>query len=51
MFEIAGHAVLMDNAPEDLKAHARLQGWRIGLANTADGVADAIESTLTVACP
>jgi hydroxymethylpyrimidine pyrophosphatase-like HAD family hydrolase len=50
MLEIAGHAVLMDNAPEDLKAIARTSGWSIGLANTADGVAEAIESLLTVAC-
>jgi hydroxymethylpyrimidine pyrophosphatase-like HAD family hydrolase len=46
MLEVAGSAVLMANAPDDLKSLARAQGWRIGLANTADGVAEAIESAL-----
>jgi hydroxymethylpyrimidine pyrophosphatase-like HAD family hydrolase len=50
MLEIAGSAVLMANAPEDLKALARIRNWRIGLANTADGVAEAIESALGVTC-
>jgi hydroxymethylpyrimidine pyrophosphatase-like HAD family hydrolase len=50
MLEIAGSAVLMANAPEDLKALARTRNWRIGLANTADGVAEAIESALGVTC-
>ena len=50
MLEVAGVAVLMDNAPEDLKSQARTRGWRIGLANTSDGVADAIESALAVTC-
>jgi hydroxymethylpyrimidine pyrophosphatase-like HAD family hydrolase len=50
MLEIAGTAVLMDNAPEDLKAHARTRNWRIGMANTHHGVADAIESILGVTC-
>ncbi len=49
MLEIAGSAVLMDNAPEDLKALARSRNWRIGLSNTADGVAEAIETALAVA--
>ncbi|HEX4651765.1 MAG TPA: HAD-IIB family hydrolase, partial [Granulicella sp.] len=30
MLEIAGSAVVMDNAPEDLKAFARERSWRIG---------------------
>jgi hydroxymethylpyrimidine pyrophosphatase-like HAD family hydrolase len=47
MLEIAGTAVLMANAPDDLKALARSRGWRIGDTNTADGVAQAIESILT----
>jgi hydroxymethylpyrimidine pyrophosphatase-like HAD family hydrolase len=51
MLEIAGQSILMDNAPDDLKALARTRGWRIGLTNTADGVAEAIEFSLTVACP
>jgi len=50
MLEVAGAAVLMDNAPEDLKALARARGWRLGPSNRADGVADAIEGTLTVTC-
>jgi Cof subfamily protein (haloacid dehalogenase superfamily) len=49
MLEIAGTAILMDNAPEDLKILARSRGWQIGPANTADGVAEAIEAVLTVA--
>jgi hydroxymethylpyrimidine pyrophosphatase-like HAD family hydrolase len=50
MLEVAGTAVLMDNAPEDLKELARTQGWRLGLSNRADGVAEAIEAALSVAC-
>jgi len=50
MLEIAGAAVLMANAPEDLKALARERGWTVGPANHADGVADAVESALTVNC-
>jgi hydroxymethylpyrimidine pyrophosphatase-like HAD family hydrolase len=50
MLEVAGAAVLMDNAPEDLKELARTRGWRLGLSNRADGVAEAIEAALTVAC-
>jgi hydroxymethylpyrimidine pyrophosphatase-like HAD family hydrolase len=50
MLEIAGSAVLMENAPEDLKVLAHSRGWRIGLANTDHGVAEAIESALSVTC-
>jgi hypothetical protein len=50
MLEIAGTAILMDNAPEDLKVLARTRNWRIGLSNASDGVAEAIESALGVAC-
>lgn len=46
MLEIAGSAVVMNNAPEDLKAFARERGWRIGPSNNANGVAEAIESAL-----
>jgi len=49
MLEIAGTAVLMDNAPEDLKAVARARGWRIGSSNHRDGVAEAIEAALAEA--
>jgi hydroxymethylpyrimidine pyrophosphatase-like HAD family hydrolase len=48
MLEAAGRAVLMDNAPEDLKAIARASGWRIAPSNCDDGVADAIESALAI---
>jgi hypothetical protein len=48
MLQAAGRAVLMDNAPEDLKALARARNWRIAPSNRDDGVAHAIESTLTV---
>lgn len=50
MLEAAGTAVLMDNAPEDLKALARTRGWRLGPSNRADGVAEAIEAALGVIC-
>ena len=48
MLEAAGSAILMDNAPDDLKQHARERGWQIGPANRDDGVALAIESALGV---
>jgi hydroxymethylpyrimidine pyrophosphatase-like HAD family hydrolase len=50
MLEIAGNAVLMDNGPDDLKALALTRNWRIGRSNTNDGVAEAIETALGVAC-
>ena len=46
MLQAAGRAVLMDNAPEDLKAIARASGWQLARSNRDDGVADAIESAL-----
>ncbi|HEY0262932.1 MAG TPA: HAD-IIB family hydrolase [Granulicella sp.] len=46
MFEIAGQAVLMENAPADLKTLAAERNWLIGKTNLADGVAEAIESSL-----
>jgi len=48
MLEIAGAAVLMDNAPDDLKALARERGWHIGASHHHDGVAEAIESALAL---
>ena len=48
MLEIAGSAVVMANAPDDLKVLARARGWRIGRSNNEDGVAEAIESALAV---
>ncbi|HEX9199462.1 MAG TPA: HAD family hydrolase [Acidobacteriaceae bacterium] len=50
MLDVAGAAVLMDNAPEDLKELARERGWRIGSSNCNDGVAEAIEAALGVTC-
>jgi hydroxymethylpyrimidine pyrophosphatase-like HAD family hydrolase len=50
MLEIAGTAVLMDNAPEDLKALARTRNWRIGSSNRDHGVAEAIEAILATTC-
>jgi len=48
MLEIAGSAIVMANAPEDLKVFARERGWRIGLSNVNNGVAEAIESALSI---
>jgi hydroxymethylpyrimidine pyrophosphatase-like HAD family hydrolase len=47
MLQTAGRAVLMLNAPEDLKAIALARNWSIAPSNRDDGVADAIESALT----
>jgi len=44
MLEIAGEAVVMSNAPADLKLLAAERGWTVGLSNEEDGVAMAIES-------
>ena len=49
MLQVAGRAVLMNNAPEDLKSLARSCNWSIGPSNQADGVAQAIESVLSIA--
>lgn len=51
MLEIAGSAIVMDNAPEDLRAFARERGWRIGPSNLDHGVAEAIEAALSVTTP
>jgi hydroxymethylpyrimidine pyrophosphatase-like HAD family hydrolase len=48
MLEVAGAAVLMANGPGDLKELARERGWQIGASNRNDGVADAIETALSV---
>jgi Cof subfamily protein (haloacid dehalogenase superfamily) len=42
MLEIAGHPVLMGNAPQDLHALAAERGWRTTATNLQDGVAEAI---------
>lgn len=46
MLEVAGRAVLMENAPEDLKVVARERGWLVAGRFDADGVAEAIEEVL-----
>ncbi len=46
MLQAAGRAVLMDNAPDDLKALAHTRAWHIGRSNRDDGVAHAIEAAL-----
>lgn len=46
MLEIAGQAVLMENAPDDLKLVARERDWIMGGHHDADGVAEAIEALL-----
>jgi hydroxymethylpyrimidine pyrophosphatase-like HAD family hydrolase len=46
MLEVAGRAVLMGNAPEDLKAMATERGWMLGRRNDEDGVAEVIEAVL-----
>jgi hydroxymethylpyrimidine pyrophosphatase-like HAD family hydrolase len=46
MLEAAGSAVLMANAPEDLKEVARGRGWGVGAHHLEDGVAQAVEAAL-----
>ncbi len=46
MLEVAGHPVLMGNAPDDLQAIATERGWRTTAANHEDGVAQAIYAAL-----
>jgi hydroxymethylpyrimidine pyrophosphatase-like HAD family hydrolase len=46
MLKLAGSAVLMENAPADLKALAVQHGWSLTASNDQDGVADAIENAL-----
>src|SRR5271156_2854545 len=46
MLEYAGHAVVMANASEEIRALARLRGWEITASNDDDGVARAIEEVL-----
>ena len=48
MFEVAGHAVVMGDAPLDMLELARGRGWTIGEPHDQDGVAQAIEEALTV---
>jgi hydroxymethylpyrimidine pyrophosphatase-like HAD family hydrolase len=46
MLKFAGRAMLMANAPEDLKALARENEWTIAATNDENGVAKAIEEIL-----
>ncbi|WP_348268267.1 HAD-IIB family hydrolase [Edaphobacter paludis] len=46
MLEMAGHKVLMGNAPDDLKQTAVERGWFVGRRHDEDGVAEAIEAVL-----
>ena len=47
MLRLAGHAALMSNAPDDLRALAASSGWTVVPSNNEDGVAIAIESVLS----
>lgn len=49
MLELAGRAVLMSNAPDDLKELAAECGWTVGASNDEDGVAVALEPFLAAA--
>jgi hydroxymethylpyrimidine pyrophosphatase-like HAD family hydrolase len=46
MLEVAGQAVLMGNAPEDLKEMAVERGWTVGKRHDEDGVAEVVEAAL-----
>jgi hypothetical protein len=46
MFQVAGHAAVMANAPEDLRALATKRGWLIAPSNDEDGVASVIEAAI-----
>jgi hypothetical protein len=48
MFQVAGHAAVMANAPEDLRALAAKRGWLIAPSNDEDGVASVIEAAMAV---
>lgn len=46
LFQAAGSAVVMGNAPQELRNLARQNGWKVGPSNEQDGVAQAIENIL-----
>jgi hydroxymethylpyrimidine pyrophosphatase-like HAD family hydrolase len=46
MLEASGSAVLMANAPDDLKEVAAGRGWAMGRRHDEDGVAEALEAAL-----
>jgi len=47
MLEIAGHPVLMGNAPVELLSIARERGWQITASNDQNGVAEALLSAIS----
>jgi hypothetical protein len=47
MLEIAGHPVLMGNAPSDLQALAIQRNWQITAPHDEDGVAEAVVNVLS----
>jgi len=46
MFEWAGQAVVMANAPADLRTLAKMRGWKQAPSNDQDGVARVLEAAL-----
>lgn len=46
MLRVAGHSVVMANAPEDLRSFAQTQRWQMGATADEDGVAIAVEAAL-----
>jgi hydroxymethylpyrimidine pyrophosphatase-like HAD family hydrolase len=46
MFEWAGQALVMANAPPDLRALAKVRGWKQAPSNDQDGVACVLEAAL-----
>jgi len=48
MLEAAGSAVLMANAPDDLKEVGAARGWAVGGRHDEDGVALAVEAALAL---
>ena len=47
MLEWAGQAILMGNAAQDLRAMAKLNGWKQAPPNDEDGVAVTLERALS----
>ena len=46
MLRVAGHSVVLQNAPDDLKQHALQQGWQVGKEGDLDGFSEAIDRLL-----
>jgi Cof subfamily protein (haloacid dehalogenase superfamily) len=49
MLEYAGHAVLMENAGEEMQTIGRRQGWAVTRSNDDDGVAATLEPLIRIA--